>query len=161
MSQPNLPAFGPNAPPQRKSWFEKNWKWFVPVIAGEMLLVMTMFVFAILTFVFSIIRNTYPYQYATQRASESSEVADRIGAPLQFGWFVGGEYGYTGSSGHAYIQIPISGQKGRGTIIVEGDRREGRWQFHTLEVDVDGSSEPINLLEGSPLASDQSIPNSS
>lgn len=159
MSRPNRPAFDPNAPPRPKSWFEKNWRWLVPVIASGMLLVMTVFVFAILTFVFSIIRNTYPYQYATQCASQSSAVAERIGTPLHFGWFVIGQINYPGSGGNAHLRIPISGPKGKGTIVVEGKRRDGRWEFQALEVDVAGSSEPINLLEESPPASDESPPN--
>jgi Cytochrome oxidase complex assembly protein 1 len=157
MSYPGPPVF-PSAP-RPKTWLEKNWKWFVPVVTGGALLIVAVFVFAVLIFVFSIIRNTYPYQYATQRASESPAVAERIGKPLHLGWFVSGQINYTGSGGNAYLRIPISGPKGKGTIVLEGKRSEGHWNFETLEVDVAGSSEPINLLEESPPASDDSSPN--
>jgi Cytochrome oxidase complex assembly protein 1 len=155
----SLPAFDQKVSPPPKSWFEKNWKWFVPVVTGGALLLAFAFVAAVYLFASSIIRNTFPYHFATQHALESSVVSERLGAPLHIGWFIVGQINYTNSDGTAYLRIPISGPKGKGTIVLEGKRSEGHWNFETLEVDVAGSSEPINLLEESPPASDDSSPN--
>lgn len=147
MPQPNLPAIDPNAPPRPKSWFEKNWKWFVPLTTVGALLLAFAFVAAAYLFASSIIRNTFPYQFATQHALESPVVAERLGTPLRIGWFVAGQINYTKSEGIAHLQIPVSGPKGKGTIVLDGKRRAGHWEFDTLELDVAGSSESIDLLE--------------
>lgn len=158
MAPANRPAFIPNALPRQKSWFEKNWKWFVPLLTVGALLLAFAFVAAAYLFASSIIRNTFPYQFATQHALESSAVAERLGSPLHVGWFVAGQINYTNSEGTAHLRIPVSGPKGKGTIMLDGKRRAGHWEFDTLEVDVAGSSEPIDLLEKPPPPSNDTPP---
>jgi len=160
MASSNLPAFEPNVPPRPRNWFDKNWKWFVPTLIIAVLAIITAFVFALILFVGSLFRQSYPYQFAVERAKESPEVAERIGEPIKFGWIIAGQLNYAGSNGDASFQIPISGPKGRGTIEVAAKKRAGRWQFQTLEVDIPGSDEPIPLLNGQPGPSDDASPDS-
>lgn len=137
-------------PPVQKPWFDRNWKWFVPALVGVGLLVLAAFVFAVMFFVGSLFRSSYPYKVAIDRANASAEVAERIGKPLKVGWFMAGSINYTGSEGDAAFNIPVSGPKGRGTIVVAAKRHAKQWTFETLEVDIDGQDRVIPLLEASP-----------
>jgi hypothetical protein len=154
-------AFNPapvlaGGPIHRESWFERNWKWFVPTILLSAFLVFALFVFACYSLAHSVIARSHPYRVAIERAERSSDVAAELGTPLHVGFFASGELNYFGPNAVASLTIPISGPRGKGRIIVEAKKSAGRWTFQTLEVDVKGKAEPIPLLnpgdDGAPSA---------
>jgi len=135
------------APQRRKSWLN-NWKILVPAV----LLVIALSLFGLLSFVFSLFRNSYPYKTAVQSASQSAQVASEIGTPIHVGWLASGNISYNNSDADANLSIPISGPKGSGHILVAGKKRANKWTFQTFEVDVDGQSAPIELPNPAPAA---------
>ncbi|MGO9589551.1 MAG: cytochrome c oxidase assembly factor Coa1 family protein [Candidatus Acidiferrales bacterium] len=146
MNAPPIPAIpGFPAPQRRKSWLN-NWKVLVPVLILVIALCFGLFVFAILSFVYSMFRNSYPYKMAIQNANASTEVTAEIGTPVHVGWWTTGNINYNNSDADADFSIPISGARGSGHIIVVGKKRAGRWAFQTFEVDVDGQKTPIQLM---------------
>lgn len=146
---------------RREGWFDKNWKWFVPTLAGALLVCIATFVFGLLSLVGSMFRSSYPYKVALERANASAEVADRIGKPLTVGWLVSGSVNYRGQEGDAAFNIPIAGPKGKGTIVVQAKKHANQWTFQTLEVDVDGVDRAIPLIDPSPAKQADSSGNSS
>jgi hypothetical protein len=96
------------------------------------------------------IRASYPYKLALQRANESAEVAAKVGSPFRVGWLMSGNLNYNNADGDANLSIPISGAKGRGRIVVIAKEHANRWSFETLEVDVAGQDMPIQLSNPAP-----------
>ncbi|HKV06062.1 MAG TPA: cytochrome c oxidase assembly factor Coa1 family protein [Candidatus Acidoferrales bacterium] len=137
----------PGSPPPggRRNSGLNNWKVVVPVLGGGALLCLGALVFGIFSLVYSMIRSSYPYKFAVESASNSAEVSGKIGTPFHVGWFLNGNINYNNSDGAANFTIPISGAKGRGSILVVANERAGNWSFETLEVDVEGRSTPIQL----------------
>lgn len=145
MTSPPVPfSQGRSALQSRRRWFN-NWKIVVPIAVLAVALCLGLFVFALLSAVYSMIRASYPYKFALQRANESSEVASEVGNPFHVGWLMSGNLNYNNTEGDTNLSIPISGAKGHGRIIVVGKRRANRWSFETLEVDVAGQDMPIQL----------------
>ena len=138
----------PQGPP--KSWFDRNWKWFVPAGCLTIIVLFLAFVAGILGIVETSFRSSGPYTHALAQAQASSQVSDKIGLPLKPGWFVSGSISINGSSGDADISIPISGPKGKGEIYVVANKIAGVWQYKTLQVSVDGQSDRIDLLQAPP-----------
>ncbi|MFZ0885945.1 MAG: cytochrome c oxidase assembly factor Coa1 family protein [Candidatus Acidiferrales bacterium] len=154
MNSPSYPSAGSLPYQQRpRTWFDKNWKWFVPMVVVVGALVIAAFVGAVLYGVESMFRNSYPYQQAVQRATASPAVAEKIGQPLHIGWFVAGNVNFSGSEGSATMSVPISGPKGSGHIVVVGKKHADRWTFEILQVNVEGQDEPIPLLHPEPATS--------
>jgi len=148
MTSPPLQPIGASPfPPRPRNWLERNWKWVVPVLVVTSLVVLTLFVGGIFWGVTSIMRASYPYQLAVKRATESPTVAAKLGRPLQIGWFVLGSVNFSGAEGNASLSIPLSGPNGKGDIVVVGKKHGNHWTFETLEVDVTGEAEPIQLME--------------
>ena len=58
-----------------------------------------------------------------------------------------GNINVNGSSGHADLSIPIFGPKGKGKIYAVARKSAGVWQFQTLQVEVEGQPERIDLLQ--------------
>jgi hypothetical protein len=140
----SLPSGAPAQP--RRSWFERNWKWFVPVMLVSAVLLFGLFFGALFELLTSVMRSSVAYQTAVQRAEESPEVADKIGHPIKVGWIVSGNINVSSNSGNADLSIPISGPRGKGRILVSAKKQFGKWTFQTLEVQVEGDDTPIPLL---------------
>jgi hypothetical protein len=146
-SLPLPPSGAFTVQPRPRSWLERNWKWFIPVLVVTGVLVLTLFVGGIFWGVMSIMRSSYPYQLAVKRATESPAVAAKIGHLLHIGWLVSGNVNLSGPEGNASLSIPVSGWNGKGDNIVVGKKHAKHCNFETLEVDVKGEDEPIQLME--------------
>jgi hypothetical protein len=129
-----------------KSWFSRNWKWFVPLLLAASMAVLAAFVLALLSVVTGMMRSTEAYTTAIQRAEQSPEVASKIGHPLRVGRLISGRVNLNGDSGEAVLSIPISGDRGSGRILVAAKKQAGKWTFQTLEVHVNGDEMVIPLL---------------
>lgn len=139
------PATYPAAQPPR-GWWQRNWKWVVPVGCGSLLAVFALSIFLLLFFVFSVIRSTDVFRTALERAKASPEVRAELGEPVKERWYVSGEVKTVGSSGHADISIPLEGSKNDGTLYAVAYKEAGEWTYERLEVAVDGREERIDLL---------------
>jgi len=140
----------PSAQPQR-SWWNRNWKWVVPVgclVLLLPLLAITGFVGTILAIVFGSIKSSDAYEEALARARANPAVVAALGEPVEDGWLVGGNIQVNGPSGSADLSSSLHGPKGKGTLYVVATKSAGRWEYQTLEVEVDGSPERIDLLAG-------------
>src|SRR5205809_2064664 len=130
-------------PPIPRSWWQRNWKWVVPVGIVGGLTVLACFVGLIFLFVFSIFRGSDAYTDAIAQARSSSAVVHELGEPIQPGWWVSGSINVTGPSGTADFETSLRGPIGRGTLYVTAEKRAGRWQYKVLEVAVEGKSDRI------------------
>jgi hypothetical protein len=160
MTAPPAPAFAapPPFPTRPQTWFDRNRKWLIPVLIIGSVLVLALFVGGLFWGVETMMRSSYAYQLAVERATESPAVAAKLGKPLHIGSFVSGNVHFSGTEGSAALSIPVSGPNGKGKIMVAGKKHANRWTFETLELDVTGQDEPIPLLL--PEAVPESAPSS-
>ncbi len=105
-----------------------------------------LFVFGILTLVFSILRGSAAFENALEMASEHPAVIEVTGEPIEAGWLVSGNVETTGPTGHANLAIPISGPDGNGTLQVEATKSAGEWTFNHLTFLDAAGGPPIDLL---------------
>jgi len=132
---------------QGKNWWNRNWKWFVPV-GG--LGVIVLFVAVIGYLVFGFVKSCEIYKMATAKAKSNSAVVEALGSPIEEGLLVRGRMKMGGSSGKADLSIPISGPRGKAKIYAVATKPAGQWTFSTLEVAIKSSGERINLLLADP-----------
>ena len=135
-------------PAERPGWWSRNWKWFVPVGCLSMVVLIVLFVAGIVLIVFGAMKSSDAYKTAVARAKANPEVVAAIGTPIEEGMFVSGKTNVDGSSGEANLTIPISGPKGNAKIYAVATKRAGRWNYSTLEVEIDGRDERIDLTGG-------------
>lgn len=132
--------------PQQKGWFSRNLKWILPVGCLGVILIGVVFILAIVLFVFGAMKSSDVYQEAVRRAQADPVVTSELGQPVEAGWFLSGSINVSDAGGEADLRIPISGPKGSGTIHAKADKRGSRWVYDTLEVEIEGRSERVNLL---------------
>lgn len=136
--------------PPPRNWWQRNWKWCVPVLCGTFLALLIAGVFALALGVMQIMRSSTPYQDAVGIARANPAVVQALGTPIEAGWFNSGKIETHNGSGHADLQIPLEGPKGRARLYVVGDKRGRHWRYDTLEVHVDASDAVIPLQESAP-----------
>lgn len=144
---PPLPASAmPPAPPSgQPGWWQRNWKWAVPVLVAVLGL---LFLAAIGLFaygLFSMMGSSDVAMEAKRRAQQDPRVIEALGQPIEPGWFIQGNQQTNGPNGSASLQIPLDGSKADADLYIEAVKRVGRWQYRTLTVVVDGRSTDIDL----------------
>lgn len=114
---------------------------------ATVIILLTAFVASLLAFIEREIKSSSVYQAAVNRAQSSGEVVRILGDPLHTGWFVTGElHQSSDGSGQARLNIPMTGPRGGGSLMVRARRREGNWRFELLQFNREGSTAPVNLL---------------
>jgi hypothetical protein len=129
------------------SWWNRNWKWFVPVGCLSIIAVVAGFVALILAFVFGMMRSSDVYMQALDRARNNSAVVSTLGTPIEAGFFTSGSINTSGPSGNAELAIPISGPKGKGTIYLVARKSTGEWSYSQLLVQIEQTGRRIDLLD--------------
>ena len=146
MSMDPMPPQGGAAPGARPGWWSRNWKWFVPLGCLSMMVLIVLFIAGIMMIVFGAMKSSDAYRTAVSRAKANPEVVSALGTPIEEGFFVSGKTNVNGSSGEADLTIPISGPKGKAKIYAVATKRAGRWNYSTLEVEIAGRDERIDLV---------------
>ena len=132
--------------PIKKSWWSRNWKWFVPVGCLGGIIAIVVAIALIVTLVFGALKSSDAYKEALEKATRNPTVVSELGEPIEAGWLVSGSINVSGSSGEADLSIPISGPKKSGTIYAVARKSAGVWRFSTLEVEVQGRTTRISLM---------------
>jgi hypothetical protein len=131
----------------RRTWWQRNWKWVVPLGGLTLLAGFALIVFGIVSLVFGLLRGSAPYQHAVSEARGSAAVVAALGEPIQAGFMVNGNIATRNDEGEATLTIPLQGPKASARLYVEASRERGRWDYQTLSVVLDDDT-AIDLLEG-------------
>jgi Cytochrome oxidase complex assembly protein 1 len=141
----NFPS--PGTPPHRRSWWSRNWKWFVPTGCLTLILLFAAFIGAVVLLIFGSMKQSDVYKHSLAKAQTDPVVAQKLGTPIKPGMWLSGNININGPSGEAKLSIPISGPKGTGTIYVEATKSAGKWNYSLMQVAIDGEDTRIDLLQ--------------
>jgi hypothetical protein len=137
-----------------QSYARHKW-WKIPL--GCLLLIVLGAIF--FAGIFSIAQYSFKssdaYKEALARAEADPITIARLGQPIHPGWFVSGEIEVSGSTGKARLAIPLKGPKNSGTLHVDAVKTSGQWRFRTLQLEVAGSDDRLDLSQ--PSSDDQPL----
>lgn len=131
----------------RKSWLERNWKWFVPTGCVSLLLIFVLFIASIFFGVTSLMTNSDAYKGAMTKVQQNKLVIEKLGSPIESDGMTSGTINtINDDSGNCDLQIPIKGPKGKATLFVVAEKR-GTWKYSAIKVLVKTTKEEIDLLQ--------------
>lgn len=133
-------------PALRKSWWDRNWKWFVPTGCLTLVVLFCLFIGLIFTVVMGSMKSSDAYKQAVAKARANPTVVAKLGTPIAEGRWVSGNINVANDSGNADLLIPISGPRGKAVVHAVATKSAGKWEFSRLSVVIEGDSE-VNLLE--------------
>ena len=133
---------------KQKSWWGRNWPWVLPV--GGCLTVILLFVFGIGAIFFGVtkaLKNSTPYEYAVDLASNHSDVMEVLGSPVETDGMLSGNISLNNDGGDVDFTIPLRGPNGKGSLVVKGEKIDGEWIYEKLYVLIKEGNEQINLID--------------
>lgn len=149
MMNPNQSQFGGSfqqpVQPQQKGCLGRNWKWMLPVGCLGLILVGVAVLGGLFFVGMSAMKSSEVYRGAMERVRSNPEARVALGEPIKDGWLVQGNVNFSGGSGTANLQIPVSGPKNSGTVQARAVYESGAWMYERLDLVV-GGGETIQLL---------------
>jgi|SRR5579859_25556 len=135
----------PYSPAQKSGWWSRNWKWFVPTLFFVIFVLPLAMCGGIVYFVMSTLKNSEVARESIARAQSNAVLMEKLGTPIQMGAWIGGSVNAASADGRANLVIPISGPKGKGTLMVFARKTAGEWHYLTMYVMIQGGG-TVNLL---------------
>ena len=130
----------------RKSWWERNWKWFVPTGCVSILLIFVVFIASIFFGVTSMMTNSDAYKGAMIQVQQNKLVIEKLGTPIEDDGMTSGNISTNNDSGNCDLQIPIKGPKGKATLFIVAEKK-GTWKYSEMTVLIKNTNEEIDLLK--------------
>jgi hypothetical protein len=115
-------------------------------IAGGLFLLVILAVVGFLAFLLQMLKSSDPYQHGVQVVAQDARAQQKLGTPVEPGYFFSGSVNVSNSSGNADLAIPVHGPKGRGTVYVVARKSAGQWSYERLELAVDGQEQRVDFL---------------
>ena len=128
--------------PVSQTWLQRNTKWIVLGAVALGITLLGLFIAAILMLVTTAMRSNDVYREALTRAQNHPALIERLGTPIEPGFFTSGSINTAGPSGSADLAIPIHGPRGEATINVVAEKRGGTWIYESMRAG------DVDLLEG-------------
>ena len=124
--------------PASQTWLQKNTKWIVLAAVALGILLLGLFIAAIVMIASTAMRSNDVYREALARAQASPVLVERLGTPIEAGFFTSGSINVNGPAGNADLAIPIRGPRGEATVNVVAEKRGGVWIYESIRAgDVD------------------------
>lgn len=142
-------SYGTPQPP-RKSWFGRNWLWFMPLVIGGPLLLACACCGGGIVLAFGMVKDSEPYKDAVQMAKSDPQVQALLGTPIEEGWIPVGNINVSGvganQTGVADLSITLIGPNGEGTVDVQADEHGGQWTINSCMFYFPPTQASIDLL---------------
>jgi Cytochrome oxidase complex assembly protein 1 len=139
MPQSEPPVAAASQGPQKQPLLSKHWKRYLAIagcFAGILIVVVSL-----------TLGDSEVAKMAVAAAESNPVVKQRLGDPIKRGFFTSGSIEIDGPSGHADLEIPISGSRGKAKVYAVAMKSAGVWKFETLDVAFDEASPRVSLLQ--------------
>ena len=142
MTEPYLESPGPGGP-ERKG---PNWALVVPLGCLGLIVVFGGLGTGCVVMISRLMRSSGAYKLALEKVQADDAVIERLGRPVEPGWFVSGNVSTSGPRGRASLSFPVSGPKGQGTAYVRATKAMGRWKLEALVVEFRDTGKRIEIV---------------
>ncbi|MDR6990561.1 cytochrome c oxidase assembly factor Coa1 family protein [Luteimonas sp. 3794] len=145
---PPLPPRPASVPPPPRGWWQRNWKWALPVTGLTFVALVVACIAIVLFAVRGSITHSDVYADALARARTHPQLVATLGTPIEPGLMPMGSISTSsdnGGEGRADLVIGIEGPLGEGRLIAAADRRLGAWTWESL-LYVPGDNDPEHII---------------
>ncbi|MBS7334325.1 MAG: hypothetical protein KIG88_12085 [Weeksellaceae bacterium] len=129
-----------------KSWFNRNWKWAVPL--GCLSTIGLFFVLLFGGLFFGVSKMMSSNDGTTQAISiinQDQNVKEKLGENIETDGIFSGNISTSNNSGEMNISVPVKGSKGTGTAIIIAEKEFDKWNYEKIAVQIDETGEVIQI----------------
>lgn len=137
---------------EQKSWWQKNWKWSLPILGGIVLSVIIFFTSGmdgITTDLAQAYTDTALYEKAIEKANANEQVKEVLGEikPIDKLAILEGQVEYSNGMKTVHSTIRIVGSKGKAKMDIAADRISEAWSYTKINIRIKSPVEKKQTIE--------------
>ena len=137
----------------KKSWWKRNWKWFLPtfilffsIISG---LILSLNIDENISDIAQAYSDNSLYEKAIEKAITNKRVLEVIGEiePIDKLAILEGNAIYSSNHNSVELSIRIKGNKGKGKLDISAKKNGTEWEFKKINIRIKDPKEEIKILK--------------
>ena len=138
---------------ENKTWWERNWKWFLPTFIVLFLLLSGLLLSSSVDGNITDITQAYSdnslYEKAIEKAKMNKRVLEVIGEiePIDKLAILEGNAIYSNNHNSVEMSIRVKGNKGNGKMDISAKKIENEWKYTKINIRIKEPKEVIEILE--------------
>jgi hypothetical protein len=139
----------------KKSWWNRNWKWFLPTIILVFLigfgLILTSAIDGNMTDITQAYSENSLYENAIEKAKTNKRVLEVMGKiePLDKLAIFEGNVIYSNNNKSVLLSVRVKGNKGKGKMDISADKNGTVWEYKKINIRIKNPKEEIQILQDS------------
>jgi hypothetical protein len=135
-----------------RSWWKRNWKWFLPASIIMLLLLFGLFLSSSLNGNVADITRAYSenalYEKAIEKAKVNEKVVELIGEiePIDKLAILEGNVIYSNNNNSVELSIRVKGNKGKGKMDISAYKSGTEWKYKKINIRIKEPKEEIQIL---------------
>jgi len=135
-----------------KSWFARNWKWFLPCLLIVILLC-TVVITSTSKNDLANISQAYAedalFENAIEKANKNKRVLETIGTiqPIDKLAILEGNTLYTNNNHNVELSVRIKGERGNGKLDISARKKGTEWDYAKISIRIKNPKEEIAVLK--------------
>lgn len=134
-----------------KSWWQRNWKWFLPIsiILFLVSMLLTLNVEGNPTDILQAYSEDLLYKNAIDKANSNQRVIEVIGKidDLDQLAILEGSSKYSNNNNSIILTVRVKGDKGKGKMDISADKNGTDWEYKKLSIRIKEPKEEIKIIE--------------
>lgn len=136
-----------------KSWWKRNWKWFLPTFILVFLLlfgvILSSGVEGNVTDIAQAYSDNSLYEKAIEKAKTNERVIELIGEiePIDKLAILEGNTIYSNNNNSVELSIRVRGNKGNGKMDISADKNGKEWDYKKISIRIKDPKEEIQILK--------------
>ena len=134
-----------------KSWWQRNWKWILPIgiILFLVSIVLTLSIDGNPTDILQAYNEDLLYKNAIDKANSNERVIEVIGKidDLDQLAILEGSSKYSNNNNSIEITFRVTGDKGKGKMDISADKNGSEWEYKKISIRIKEPNEEIKIIE--------------
>jgi hypothetical protein len=136
----------------KKSWWNRNWRWFLPTLILFLLLfgfVLSSAIDGNITDIAQAYSDNSLYEKAIEKAKTNKRVLEVIGEiePIDKLAIIEGNVIYSNDNNSVALSIRIKGNIGKGKMDISAKKKGTIWEYKTINIRIKNPKEEIQIIK--------------
>jgi len=137
---------------KEKSWWKRNWKWFLPIASFTLIAVVLFFSSGLgghMTDFAQAYSDTELYENAIAKAQRNKKVTNLLGElePIDKLAILEGEVRYSNHNKSVDLSIRVKGSKRKASMDISADKINGEWNYRKINIRIKKPVEEKQTIE--------------
>jgi hypothetical protein len=136
-----------------KSWWGKNWKWFLPtltlIFSLLFWLILSLSIDGNVTDIAQAYSDNSLYEKAIEKAKTNQRILEVIGEiePIDKLAILEGNAIYSNNNNSVELSVRVKGSKGKGKMDISAEKNGAEWKYKKISIRIKEPKEEIQILK--------------